>query len=102
MKNTGSQPQESKPKVIVVMPAYNAAKTLRITYDAIPKDNIDHVILVDDRSKDETLKIGQRTEARGLRSRAELWLWRESENLLYRGFEGGCRNYRHAPPRLSI
>ena len=28
----------NKPKVIVVMPAYNAAKTLRITYDAIPKD----------------------------------------------------------------
>ncbi len=27
----------NKPKVIVVMPAYNAAKTLRITYDAIPK-----------------------------------------------------------------
>ena len=59
MKNTGSQPQESKPKVIVVMPAYNAAKTLRITYDAIPKENIDHVILVDDGSKDETLKIAK-------------------------------------------
>lgn len=59
MKSTGSQPQENKPKVIVVMPAYNAAKTLRITYDAIPKDDIDHVILVDDGSKDETLKIAK-------------------------------------------
>jgi glycosyltransferase involved in cell wall biosynthesis len=48
-----------KPKVVVVMPAYNAAKTLRITYDAIPKANVDHVILVDDGSQDETLKIAK-------------------------------------------
>jgi len=46
-------------KVVVVMPAYNAAKTLRVTYDAIPKDNVDHVILVDDGSSDETLKIAK-------------------------------------------
>jgi glycosyltransferase involved in cell wall biosynthesis len=48
-----------KPKVVVVMPAYNAAKTLRITYDAIPMENVDHVILVDDGSSDETLKIAK-------------------------------------------
>jgi glycosyltransferase involved in cell wall biosynthesis len=50
---------EKHPKVVVVMPAYNAAKTLRITYDAIPKDNVDHVILVDDGSNDDTLKIAK-------------------------------------------
>jgi glycosyltransferase involved in cell wall biosynthesis len=48
-----------RPKVIVVMPAYNAARTLRITYDAIPMDNVDHVILVDDGSGDETLRIAK-------------------------------------------
>lgn len=48
-----------KPKVVVVMPAYNAAKTLRITYDAIPKTDVDQVILVDDGSSDETLKIAK-------------------------------------------
>ena len=48
-----------KPKVVVVMPAYNAAKTLRLTYDAIPKDDVDHVILVDDGSRDETLLIAK-------------------------------------------
>lgn len=48
-----------RPKVVVVMPAYNAAKTLRITYDAIPKEDIDQVILVDDGSRDETLKIAK-------------------------------------------
>jgi glycosyltransferase involved in cell wall biosynthesis len=50
---------DKKSKVIVVMPAYNAAKTLRITYDAIPKDSVDRVILVDDGSRDETLKIAK-------------------------------------------
>ena len=47
------------PKVVVVMPAYNAAKTLRLTYDAIPKQDVDHVILVDDASRDETLQIAK-------------------------------------------
>jgi len=49
----------NQPKVIVVMPAYNAAKTLRITYDAIPKGDVYQVILVDDGSRDETLKIAK-------------------------------------------
>ncbi|HYT55516.1 MAG TPA: glycosyltransferase family 2 protein [Verrucomicrobiae bacterium] len=48
-----------KPKVVVVMPAYNAAKTLKITYDAIPKGDVDQVILVDDDSRDETLQIAK-------------------------------------------
>ena len=45
-----------KPKVVVVMPAYNAAKTLEATYNDIPKDCVDEIILVDDASKDETVK----------------------------------------------
>jgi len=48
-----------KPKVVVVMPAYNAAKTLRLTYDAIPKEDVDHMILVDDASRDETLQVAR-------------------------------------------
>jgi len=48
-----------KPKVVVVMPAYNAAKTLRVTYDAIPKEDVDQVILVDDGSRDKTLEIAK-------------------------------------------
>jgi glycosyltransferase involved in cell wall biosynthesis len=47
------------PKVIVVMPAYNAAKTLKITYDAIPHQAIDQIILVDDGSTDKTLEIAR-------------------------------------------
>jgi len=47
-------------KVVVVLPAYNAAKTLEITYKEIDFTIIDEVILVDDKSKDETIKEAQR------------------------------------------
>lgn len=46
-------------KIIVVLPAYNAALTLRKTYEEIPFDIVDDVILVDDSSIDNTLAIGQ-------------------------------------------
>ena len=41
-------------KIVVVMPAYNAAKTLEMTYREIPHDIVDEVILVDDASRDDT------------------------------------------------
>jgi len=47
-------------KVIVVMPAYNAAKTLERTYNDLPKEVVDKVILVDDVSQDETVEIARR------------------------------------------
>jgi len=47
------------PKVVVVMPAYNAGRTLRMTYEALPKDTVSTVILVDDGSTDETLDIAR-------------------------------------------
>ena len=47
-------------KVAVVLPAYNAAKTLEITYMEIDFTIVDEVILVDDKSKDETIKEAQR------------------------------------------
>jgi glycosyltransferase involved in cell wall biosynthesis len=46
-------------KVVIVMPAYNAAKTLERTYADIPHDIVDHVILVDDVSGDETVEIAK-------------------------------------------
>ena len=47
-------------KVIVVMPAYNAAKTLERTYNDLPKEVVDKVILVDDVSQDDTVEIARR------------------------------------------
>jgi glycosyltransferase involved in cell wall biosynthesis len=46
-------------KIVVVLPAYNAAKTLKITYNEIDFDIVDEVILVDDRSHDETLQVAR-------------------------------------------
>ena len=51
---------EKKREVIVIMPAYNAAKTLEKTYNDIPKDVVDEIILVDDASADETTRIAKK------------------------------------------
>ena len=50
---------EGGPKVIVVMPARQAAMTLQRTFEAIPKDQVDEVILVDDHSTDETVNLAR-------------------------------------------
>jgi len=47
-------------KIVVVMPAYNAEKTLQKTYSDIPKDWVDQVVLVDDASRDKTAEIAKR------------------------------------------
>lgn len=47
-------------KVIVVMPAYNAAETLEKTYNDLPREIVDEIILVDDVSQDETVEIARR------------------------------------------
>jgi len=47
-------------KIIVVLPAYNAAKTLRRTFEEIPFDVVDEVIITDDFSNDETLSIANK------------------------------------------
>lgn len=47
-------------KVIVVMPAYNAAKTLEKTFREIPKGSYDEVLVVDDASRDNTPKVARR------------------------------------------
>ncbi len=47
-------------KIVVVMPAYNAALTLERTYKEIPFDIVDDVVLVDDNSRDNTTEEGRR------------------------------------------
>jgi glycosyltransferase involved in cell wall biosynthesis len=49
----------TKPKVVVVMPAYNAEKTLHMTYSALPHDVVDLVIVVDDGSSDATASVAR-------------------------------------------
>jgi glycosyltransferase involved in cell wall biosynthesis len=45
--------------IVVVMPAYNAAKTLVRTYENIPRDVVDDIILVDDASHDDTVRVAR-------------------------------------------
>jgi glycosyltransferase involved in cell wall biosynthesis len=51
---------KKKTKIVVVMPAYNAAKTIEKTYRDIPKEWVDEIIVVDDASSDETVKIAKK------------------------------------------
>jgi glycosyltransferase involved in cell wall biosynthesis len=67
--------------IVVVMPAYNAERTLRKTYAEIPTDVVDDVILVDDRSQDHTAEI-----ARSLGIRTIV----HSRNLGYGGNQKTC------------
>lgn len=52
-------PAAPQHKIVVVMPAMNAARTLEVTFGAIPRDWVDEVILVDDRSTDDTVTLAR-------------------------------------------
>ncbi|MSR76845.1 MAG: glycosyltransferase family 2 protein [Candidatus Omnitrophica bacterium] len=69
-------------KIIVVLPAYNAAKTLERTYREIPLDLVDEVILVDDASKDHTVEIAEKL---GIKN-----IIRHPKNLGYGGNQKSC------------
>ncbi len=47
-------------RIAVVLPAYNAARTLEKTVEELPREIIDEVLLIDDNSKDETVQFAQR------------------------------------------
>lgn len=46
-------------KIVIVLPAYNASKTLKKTYNEIDFSIVDEVILVDDKSRDDTVQVGK-------------------------------------------
>lgn len=46
-------------KIVVIMPAYNAEKTLRATYEELPHDIVDDVVLTDDASRDRTVEVAR-------------------------------------------
>jgi glycosyltransferase involved in cell wall biosynthesis len=56
----GTTADGSRTRVIVVMPAYNAARTLERTYADVPQEMVDQIILVDDVSKDETVEVARK------------------------------------------
>ena len=46
-------------KIAVVLPAYNAGRTLRRTFEEIPTRTVDHILLVDDASSDDTVSVAR-------------------------------------------
>jgi glycosyltransferase involved in cell wall biosynthesis len=48
-------------QIVVVLPAYNAGKTLKNTRDEMPGDIVDHIILVDDASSDNTIELAKKS-----------------------------------------
>ena len=49
-------------KIAVIMPAYNAEKTLEQTYNELYKDIVDEIILVDDNSSDKTKEVAKKLQ----------------------------------------
>ena len=70
--------------ITVVLPAYNAEKTLAQTYQEIPFDVVDHVILVDDSSSDDTVKLARDLEIPHIIP--------HEQNLGYGGNQKSCYN----------
>jgi len=53
-------------KIVVVMPAYNAAKTLERTYREVPLDLVDEIVVTDDASSDDTVRVARELGLRTL------------------------------------
>lgn len=53
-------------KIVIVLPAYNAEKTLQEMYSEIPMDIIDNIVLVDDSSRDNTVEVAQKLGIRNI------------------------------------
>lgn len=72
---------EKNPKIVIVLPAYNAAKTLMRTLAEIPPEFASHIILVDDASQDDTVTVAK---AAGLK------VYRHSKNQGYGANQKTC------------
>ncbi|MEO6948278.1 MAG: glycosyltransferase family 2 protein [Ginsengibacter sp.] len=71
-------------KVIVVLPAYNAALTMEKTIAEIPRDVVDEIVLVDDNSTDNSIEVATRI---GIKH-----IIRHTENKGYGGNQKSCYN----------
>lgn len=71
-------------KIVVVLPAYQAEKTLETTYREIPFDIVDEVVIVDDNSGDKTVEVAKRIGIKHIIT--------HTENLGYGGNQKSCYN----------
>ena len=82
--NTDSATKRMRPRIVVVMPAYNAAATLARTYADMPKDAFDEVLLVDDASQDNTADLA---------TQMGLTVLRHERNMGYGANQKTCFRY---------
>lgn len=76
-----------KPKVVVVMPAYNAAKTIARAFNEVCEQHVaDVVVIVDDCSRDETVALAKGLSCEGV----EVIVHRHDRNLGYGGNQKSC------------
>jgi glycosyltransferase involved in cell wall biosynthesis len=73
-----------KHKIIAVLPAYNAASTLAATIAAFPPESVDEILLVDDCSKDDTVRVAREMG---------LTVIRHEKNTGYGGNQKTCYRY---------
>ncbi len=83
-------PPAPEPRVVVVMPAYNAARTLERTYHDIPHDLVERVILVDDVSRDETVQIARQLGLEVIVHRQNLGYGGNQKTCYDAALEGGA------------
>ena len=72
-------------KVVIVMPAYNAARTIEETFRAIPAGYYDEIVVVDDHSRDDTVERARALNLKAIRHPHNVGLRRQPEDLLHGG-----------------
>ncbi len=94
-------------KILVIMPAYNAEKTLVKTYNDIPKDIVDDIILVDDHSNDKTMLIARELGIRTFVHDANYGYGRNQKTCYGEALKGGADviimlhpDYQYSPKLL--
>ncbi|MBI5357161.1 methyltransferase domain-containing protein [Candidatus Collierbacteria bacterium] len=83
-------PRRKTEKVILVMPAYNATKTLVDSYRKIPKKYVDEVILVDDSSRDDTYQVAKKLPITVFRNELNLGYGGNLKVCLTKALEAGA------------
>jgi len=73
--------RKKSPKIIIVMPAYNAEKTLKKTFKDIPHEIVKEIILIDDGSKDDTVQVAKKLD---------ITVYEHPQNLGYGGNQKTC------------
>lgn len=77
----------NKPRVIVLMPSYKAGKRVVETYNRIPQEAVDQVIIVDDASPDDTFEYAKTLPTQAFRNEKNLGYGGNMKNLLKKGME---------------